>query len=266
MKSGVSVPNVGDPAALVAFARHVEQEGWDGYFLWDGFQHQAEAELATLDPWVLLGAVAAATDRMLLGTGVTPVCRRSPWKLAKEIITLDHLSDGRAMLGVGLGHPFEDEFAAFGDDSPLNVRASRTDEALGLLDLLLRGEPVDFDGAHYRVHAHLRPAARQSPRPPIWIAATAPHRKPLTRARRWDGVFCNWNPQTEEPLTPTEVADYTEGINGGLDIVTFRNPNYDPAEYEQVGVTWLLEIPWPEGDNWLDEFQASLPELPNVRR
>lgn len=264
MKFGVSVPNVDDPAALVAFARYVEENGWDGYFVWDGFQHDAKAELATGDPWVLLGAVATATERMLLGTGVTPVCRRAPWKLAKEIITLDHLSNGRAMLGVGLGHPFEDEFAAFGDDSALAERASRTDEALLLLDLFLRGAEVNHDGEHYRVHAHLRPAARQTPRPPIWIAATAPHAKPLARASRWDGVFCNWNPQTEKPLTPSEVAEYTAGIDSGLEVVTFWNRSHPAAEYEQAGVSWLLEIPWPEGDSWLEDFKASLPDLSNL--
>lgn len=74
------------------------------------------------------------------------------------------------------------------------------------------------------------------------------------------------DPQTEEPLTPSEVADYTAGMGAGLDVVTFRNPSHHAAEYVQAGVTWLLEIPWPEGDTWLDDFKATLPDLSHVRR
>jgi alkanesulfonate monooxygenase SsuD/methylene tetrahydromethanopterin reductase-like flavin-dependent oxidoreductase (luciferase family) len=263
MHRGVSVPNVDDPGALVDFAGELEAAGWDGYFLWDGHRHDADAGFATHDPWVLLGAVARATRRMRLGTGITPVPRRTPWKLAKEVVTLDHLSGGRAVLGVGLGAPDDVEFAAFGDHATRAERAARLDEALELVDLVLRGEPLDHDGVHYRAHAHLLPAAVQSPRPPIWVAATMPHQRPLERALRWDGVFCNWQPETEAPLTPAEVADYLGHVTGrdGFDVVTFRHPDHAPADYEAVGVDWLVEIPWPEGPTWLDEFRAQLADV-----
>src|SRR5947208_17025602 len=99
MKFGVSMPNAGDPAVLVDLAVEVERAGWDGYFLWDHVQMRPSLPL-THDPWVLLGAMAVRTERIRLGTMVTPVPRRRPWKLAKEIATVDHLSGGRMILGV----------------------------------------------------------------------------------------------------------------------------------------------------------------------
>lgn len=138
---------------------------------------------------VLLGAIAARTSRVRLGTLVTPVPRRRPWKVAKEVTTLDHLSGGRAVLGVGLGFPPDIEYGAFGEPTDVRVHGAKLDEALPIIDRLLRGDPVDHDGEHYQVHAHLNPPAVQRPRPPIWVAATLPHRRPLARARRWDGIF-----------------------------------------------------------------------------
>lgn len=263
MKLAVSLPNVGDPGALVEFAAAMEAVGIDAVLLWDGFQHQPDA-LDTIDPWTLLGAMAWATDRIRLGTGVTPISRRQPWKLGKELITLDHLSRGRAVLAVGLGAPDEQEFHAFGDRASLRERASRTDEGLEVLDQLLRGERVDHDGVHHRVHAHLRPPAHQSPRPPIWIAATAPHRRPLERAKRWDGVYLNVKIHDDEmPMTPGEVRDYLgEDLEReGFEVVTIRHPAHDVAEYETLGVDCLVEGWWPRGDGWLAAFRRHVERL-----
>ena len=263
MQIAVSLPNVGHPTALVDFAAAVDRAGAGAVLVWDGFQHETPA-LETLDPWVLLGAMAQVTDRARLGTGVTPISRRPPWKLAKEVITLDLLSGGRAVLAVGLGAPDEEEFHAFGDRGSLRDRARRTDEALPILDRMLRGEPVGHDGEHYEVHAELRPAAEQSPRPPVWTAATPPHRKPLARATRWDGVYCNVKIDTDElPMTPTEVTSYLGDLldRDGFDVATIRHPAHDPAEYEAIGVDWLVEGWWPRGDDWIARFQRHVERL-----
>ena len=100
---------------------------------------------------MLLTAAALATSRLRLGTLVTPVARRRPEQLARQVATLDTLSDGRVIFGAGLGGPIEDEFASFGDTTDPVVLAERLDEGLSLLSRYWSGETVDHDGTHYRV-------------------------------------------------------------------------------------------------------------------
>ena len=225
-------------------AVHVEAEGWDGFFVWDHVQIYAGAGFEVHDPWMLLAAVARATSRVRLGAMVSAPSRRRPWNLAKQIVTLDHLSGGRAVVGVGLGFPDEDEFAAFGEEVDLRVRAERTDEALSIIDRVLRGEAVDHDGAHFSMHAALLPAAVQSPRPPIWIAATPPHGRPLARAARWDGVYVNLRTDTYKALRPDELVDYAGELlaDPSKSVATNPHPDHAPEEYEAVGVSWLIEM------------------------
>jgi alkanesulfonate monooxygenase SsuD/methylene tetrahydromethanopterin reductase-like flavin-dependent oxidoreductase (luciferase family) len=141
----------------------------------------------------------------------------------------------------------------------MRERAARTDEALAIIDRVLRGQPVEHSGEHYEVHAHLRPASVQSPRPRIWIAATPPHRKPLERAARWDGVYCNVTLDELVPLRPEELRDYLGHLpdDPDRDVVTSPHPEHAAAEYEAVGVTWLVDSWWP-GPGWLEQFRAHL--------
>jgi alkanesulfonate monooxygenase SsuD/methylene tetrahydromethanopterin reductase-like flavin-dependent oxidoreductase (luciferase family) len=243
MRFGVSVPNVGDPNDLVELAVAVERAGWDGFFLWDHLQLDPDSRPDVCDPWVVLGAVAARTSRVRLGALVTPVARRRPWKLAKEITTLDHLSGGRVIVGVGLGVPVEAEYGAFGEPTGARERADRLDEALPLLDAFLRGERVDHDGTHYRVHAQLRPAARQRPRPPIWVAATLPHRRPVARAQRWDGIFPL--DAGAGAMTPAALAELVGSLRPalGYDVVGILTAEATAARLAEAGATWAIEGP-----------------------
>jgi alkanesulfonate monooxygenase SsuD/methylene tetrahydromethanopterin reductase-like flavin-dependent oxidoreductase (luciferase family) len=232
------MPNVGDPAQLVDLAVAAERHGWDGFFLWDHINAMPQMH----DPWVLLGAVAARTARVHVGTLVTPVPRRRPWKLAKEVVTLDHLTGGRAVLGVGLGVPVEQEYAAFGESPVVREHAERLDEALPLLDGFLRGERVDHDGVHYQVHAQLDPPAVQQPRPPIWAGITVSGGRPLARARGVDGIF---------PLaglrapTPDEIADLLRRLDppDGYDVVGVLSEVAGAAELRDAGATWAIDGP-----------------------
>ncbi len=257
----VLAPNMGNPTELVNFAVEVEQAGYDGFFIWDHINPLfAGEQLEAHDPWVLLTAIAGATEQVRLGTGVTPVSRRRPQKLAKEIVTLDHLSGGRVTLGVGLGEPSEHEFTPFGETADQRVRAAMTDEALGLLDQLLRGKPVDHVGDHYEIHADLAPAAVQNPRPPIWIAATPPYRKGLERAARWDGVICNLRVKGDYSLvTPAELRDWAGDLLGrpGFEVVTAPHPKHAAEEYEEIGVTTIIDAAWAT-PNWIEEFRQHL--------
>jgi alkanesulfonate monooxygenase SsuD/methylene tetrahydromethanopterin reductase-like flavin-dependent oxidoreductase (luciferase family) len=255
VRYAINCPDVGEPADLVDFAVAAEAHGWDGFFLWDHLHLERGMRLDVVDPWVVLGAIAQATSTIRLGTMVTPVPRRRPWKLAKEIVTLDRLSGGRVVIGAGLGFPAGDEFGAFDEETDDRVRAAKLDEGLAILEQCLRGGPVSFRGEHFTVDADLNPGALQRPRPPIWIAAIAPSRKPLARAARFDGVMPIG--ATGFPATPDELADYLVDLprRDGFDIVAPWHPDVtDPADYAAVGATWLVESTWPEGD-WLTELR-----------
>src|SRR6266496_6470093 len=105
MKRAIDVPPFGelaDPRVLAELAVAAEERGWDGFFVWDHVAYRAPVR-AVADPWVALSAVASATQRLRLGPMVTPLSRRRVQKLARETVTLDHLSRGRLTLGVGLG-------------------------------------------------------------------------------------------------------------------------------------------------------------------
>jgi alkanesulfonate monooxygenase SsuD/methylene tetrahydromethanopterin reductase-like flavin-dependent oxidoreductase (luciferase family) len=147
MKYGLYLPNFGaqhSARGLADLAREAEQAGWDGFFLWDHVIAGAEAGIPMVDPWVTLAAVAMNTQRIRIGTTVTPLARRRPWKLARETVTLDHLSGGRLILSVGLG--VGEEFGPFGEPCSDRDRAVRLDEGLEVLAGLWSGEPFHFTG------------------------------------------------------------------------------------------------------------------------
>ncbi|MFE7114403.1 LLM class flavin-dependent oxidoreductase [Streptomyces sp. NPDC057654] len=192
MRFSVNIPNFGDfadPRTVAKVATAAEQAGWDGLFVWDHVLHRYHGNRPFGDPWMLLTAAALATSRLKLGTLVTPVPRRRPQQLARQIATLDVLSGGRVTFGAGLGGPVEDEYESFGDTADLKVLAERLDEGLDLLQRFWSGEPVNHDGRHYQARdVTLLPATVQRPRPPVWIAGFWPSRPPMRRAARWDGA------------------------------------------------------------------------------
>ena len=128
MRFGVSVPPFTDAATVVGWADRAEEAGWDGVFVWDHVQW--DGRVAPLDPWVVLGAMAVRTERVVLGTMVTPLSRRRPHSVAKQLATLDHVSGGRAVLAVGLGEPPDRDFADLGEETDPRVRAAMLDESL----------------------------------------------------------------------------------------------------------------------------------------
>jgi alkanesulfonate monooxygenase SsuD/methylene tetrahydromethanopterin reductase-like flavin-dependent oxidoreductase (luciferase family) len=252
MKSAVSIPPFTDPATVVEMARDAEAAGWDGVFVWDHLRWSIDSPPEVHDPWVLLGAMAVVTERVRLGTLVTPLSRRRPWVVAKHLTTLDHLSGGRAVLGVGLGEPPDADFADFSDESDPRTRAAILDEGLDIVDKLLSSGHASHHGAHFDVEADVSPGPVQRPRPPIWVAGIVPNKRPLRRARAWDGVV----PIGEgELLTPEALAGYLDGdVPDGWDVVASRAPGVAPAEYADAGATWLVDSAWPVGE-WVGEFQ-----------
>src|SRR6202050_1595264 len=139
MRCAVDVPYSGDFADLrvvAALARRAEAAGWDGLFVWDHVTHRKELRRKIADPWVLLTAAALATERIRLGTMITPVARRRVAKLAREVTTIDRLTGGRMILGVGLGAPVRDEVGSFGETTDPEELGARLDAGLTSLNLL----------------------------------------------------------------------------------------------------------------------------------
>jgi alkanesulfonate monooxygenase SsuD/methylene tetrahydromethanopterin reductase-like flavin-dependent oxidoreductase (luciferase family) len=153
MRYGVYVQNFGeyaDPHNLIALACDAEQVGWDGFFIWDHLLLYRHSDIPFADAWIALPAIAARTERIRLGPVITPLARRRPWKVAREVVSLDHLSRGRVVFGVGLGAPPDAEFECFGEEPSDRVRAGKLDEALAVLDGLWRGETFSHDGNFFQ--------------------------------------------------------------------------------------------------------------------
>lgn len=217
-----------DPNGLAELAACAEARGWDGAFVWDHVRYRAPVR-AVADPWVALAAIAAATDRIRLGPLVTPVARRRVQKLARETVTLDRLSRGRLVLGVGLGSDRNGELAPFGEVADPRARARLLDDGLARLSSYWGGE--------------FEPTPVQSPRIPVWVAARWPNRRPLRRAAQWDGLFPIDLPG---PEALTELAAEVSALRAELgndhpfDLVVDLPVGSDPDPWEAAGATWIL--------------------------
>jgi alkanesulfonate monooxygenase SsuD/methylene tetrahydromethanopterin reductase-like flavin-dependent oxidoreductase (luciferase family) len=216
-----------EPALVAELAAKAESKGWDGFFVWDHVAY-AEPVKALADPWVTLAAVAMRTERVVIGPLVTPLPRRRPHQLARETVTLDRLSRGRLVLGVGLGSEVTGEFdpARFGEEGDPKARATLLDD--GLEKLL-----AYWDGG-------FEPRPVQRPRIPIWVAARWPNRRPLRRAARYDGLFPIDLPN---PDALAQMADELGAMREGdrpFDLVAEGHAGTDFAAWAEAGATWCL--------------------------
>jgi len=260
VRYAVNIPPFTAPATIVTMAQDAEAAGWDAVFLWDHLQWSTESRPDVHDPWVLLGAIAQVTERVRIGTLVTPLTRRRVHVVAKHLLTLDHLSGGRVTFGVGLGEPAVGDFGAFGDESDPKVRGTMLDESLLVLDQLLRGGHVDHEGPHVTARAWLRPGPVQLPRPPIWVAGVVPNQRPLRRARTWEGVVPIGR---GDLLTPHRLAEYLAGdAPAGWEVVAPWNPDFSVEEYAAAGATWLVSSTRPVDDDWVEEFRVRIRQGP----
>ncbi len=260
LKYGLYTPNYGTifgyARKLAELSKEVENAGWDGYFIWDHILVDRNFPYPIVDPWVALAAMAISTERIYIGTTITPLPRRRPWKLARETVAIDHLSKGRMILSVGLGEPPEVEYKAFGEESDLKVRAKKLEEGIDILIGLWSGKPFSYNGEYYDIdNVRFLPKPVQKPRIPIWGAGQWPKKGPFIRAaRKLDGIF----PLKENFRGKLTLDDLGEIINfikkhrkveTPFDVVfmgktTGKSPkstNERFKQYAEVGVTWWLE-------------------------
>ena len=254
MRSGLFIPPfdaLADPALVARLSAEAEEAGWHGVFVWDNLRF-VEPVVDVADPWIMLAAMASATERIRLGPMVTPLARRRPVKVAREAATLDQLSGGRLTLGVGLGSDhFASEYSMTGEELDDRRRAGMLDESLEILAAAWSGEPVHHRGEHYVVDGmRFLPRPVQRPGVPVWAAGYYGKRRPMRRAARHQGFFPLG---VEEPAQLAEIVGEVTALRreeGGdpadaYDVVVALPPGDDPAPYAAAGATWwLVEFPW----------------------
>jgi alkanesulfonate monooxygenase SsuD/methylene tetrahydromethanopterin reductase-like flavin-dependent oxidoreductase (luciferase family) len=281
MRYSINVPNFGEFAAPEVFAevaRRAEEAGWDALLVWDHIVEQKDLCREIADPWILLTAAALATSRIRLGTAITPVARRRPSKLAREVATLDRLTGGRMVLGAALGAPVADEYGSFGDTTDSRVLAERLDEGLHALDLLWSGKPVTYRGNQITIDdVVFLPTPVQSPRVPIWVGGFWPNKAPMRRAARWDGAIpCMAGFEAARTPGVSEVRElvlFLHGCraeNGSVDrpfdiVIGGMSPAEPAADHDLIGpladlgITW-----WDERMPWGDDLERTEPILRRI--
>ncbi|WP_323099629.1 LLM class flavin-dependent oxidoreductase [Intrasporangium sp. YIM S08009] len=268
---------------FVELARLGEERGWDAVLTWEA--------LFGTDAWVLLGATAVATERIRLGTLLTPASRYRPWDLATDVGTVDRLSGGRAFLSVGLGalHP---GWTAFEADEGRGVRARKLDECLEVYAGLSRGDDLTYEGEFYRTvpYDFPKPALTpQRPHPPVWVVgAPTPgggRQRSLERAARWQGLIPAVHPPDGEARTVEAFAAVVDPVRRlraelglpweGYDVVVEADSWGDfaslepaePAAWADAGATWWVESWWdvPAGPDGVAELRRRVDAGPPHR-
>ncbi|HEX6290969.1 MAG TPA: LLM class flavin-dependent oxidoreductase [Herpetosiphonaceae bacterium] len=257
MQYGFVIPG-GDPRTCAELAAEAEAAGWDGVFVPDGISIEG---FPMHDPWVVLAAMAMRTERVKIGPMLTAISRRRPWKLARETMSVDHLSNGRLILSVGLGALDDGGLTRVGEATDRTIRAQRMDEALEILVGLWSGQPFSYQGTHYQVQEMtFLPTPIQSPRIPIWVVGAWPRPKSMQRVLRWDGLLPTMiNPDGSfKAPTPTDIREMKAFIDERrtattpFDIIMEgETPGKDRARAQEIvgpfieaGITWWLESMW----------------------
>lgn len=265
MRSGLFLPlfdELSDPAVVARLAAEAEEAGWDGVFVWDHIAYRPPVR-AVADPWVTLSAIACATTSLRLGPMVTPLPRRRPVVLARQVASLDQLSQGRLVLGVGTGGDGARELSATGEQVDDRARGAMLDEGLVLLRAAWSGGQVDHRGEHYLVDGlTLLPTPVQRPGPPIWVAARYGNPRPLRRAAQHDGVFpIEIDSADQLAEVVADVTSWRGGLTAPYDVVIGLRPGIDPAPYAAVGATWWAASFSPY-DVTVDEVRGVLRDGP----
>jgi alkanesulfonate monooxygenase SsuD/methylene tetrahydromethanopterin reductase-like flavin-dependent oxidoreductase (luciferase family) len=247
MRYGVVLPG-GTAIEQLDQAVLAERAGWDGVFVWESAYG--------VDAWTLLASIAARTTRIRLGTMLTPLPWRRPWKVASQVATVDQLSGGRAILAVGIGAT-DTELPATGEVTDLRERAERLDEGIDLIRTLWEGRS-EYHGRHYHYQggrfdlaAAVRPAQEHIP---LWVVGLWPRPRSLRRVLRCDGIIPQYQlgGRSAGPDDARAVRAWLaeRGAGPGMDMVADgETPSADAAAatvaaWAEAGCTWWLETRW----------------------
>jgi hypothetical protein len=255
----------------IALARETEEHGWDGFFTWDAISMEGEWAMPVYDPFAVLAAAAAVTERITLGAMVFAIPRHRPWELAQRALTVDRLSGGRLVLPVGVGVTDDRGFTSVpGQATGLKERAAQLDETLAWLEQSWSSEDFEFHGEHLKTGPFRFPEQPVNGRIPVWPVgvwdAERPPAKNLRRTLRWDGIVPQLRGTADDLTTEhvTGLADWlkahrsngtdgTENSRGDrpFEIVLQGKLSSDPAEAAEqarvmadAGVTWWIDSWW----------------------
>jgi alkanesulfonate monooxygenase SsuD/methylene tetrahydromethanopterin reductase-like flavin-dependent oxidoreductase (luciferase family) len=240
LRCGVVLPG-GTASEQVELAVLAERAGWDGVFVWEAAYG--------VDAWSLLAAMAVTTSRVRLGTMLTPLPWRRPWKVASQVATVDQLSGGRAVLAIGVGAVTTD-LPITGEELDLRTRAAMMDEGIDLMRALWAGG-LSYQGTHYQYSVgrdDLASVGRPVQNPvPIWVVAVWPRPKSLRRAQRCEGVI----PAGAD--TPEQIRAMRQWLDRpDQDVLAEgETPADNPSAAAEIvrpwssaGCTWWMETRW----------------------
>jgi hypothetical protein len=276
MRYGFVLPG-GDARLAADLAAEAEAAGWEGVFYPDCIciGNPNSPMPPVHDPWVVLAAMAMRTERVILGPMVTPLSRRRPWKVARETMALDHLSNGRLVLPVGLGALDDSGFGKVGEATDRKMRAELLDESLAILAGLWSGQPFSFQGKHFHLEEMtFLPTPVQTPRIPVWVVGAWPRMKSMERVLRWDGILPNIINADGSfgEFTPASIQSIKHYVTerrpqdaGRFEIVVEgRIPANERAQIEaevqplaEAGATWWIESMW-SAPNGPEDVRARL--------
>ena len=266
LRYGAVLP-AGTAPEQVELAVLAERAGWDGVFVWEAAYGP--------DAWSMLAAMAALTSRVRLGTMLTPVPWRRPWKVASQVATLDQLSGGRAILAVGVG-ALETDLPETGEVTGLRDRADRMDEGIDLIRMLweggrsYHGKYYDYETGRLDLSAAAKPV---QDRIPIWIVGVWPAPRSMQRVLRCDGIIPQYAGSDSDPRPEDAAAVRAwlteQGKPGSFDLIADgETPGDKPAlagtlaaEWGAAGCTWWLESRWEARDTMGERIAAGPPRL-----
>jgi alkanesulfonate monooxygenase SsuD/methylene tetrahydromethanopterin reductase-like flavin-dependent oxidoreductase (luciferase family) len=262
IRCGAVLPG-GSATDQLELALLAEQAGWDGVFVWEAAYGP--------DAWSMLAAIAVRTSRVWLGTMLTPLPWRRPWKVASQVATLDQLSAGRAILAVGVG-AVDTDLPDTGEVTDLRGRAALLDEGIDLIRVLWQGGR-SFHGEHYRYETgRLDLSAAITPvqdRIPIWVVGVWPALKSMRRALRCDGLIPQYRTAEPGPQDAAAVRAWLtgQGRPAGFDVIADGETPADDAAaaaaataaWAGAGCTWWLETRWEARDQMRDRLAAGPP-------
>ncbi len=263
MKYGLYFPNYGEFFGYAEnykiLANLAEENGWDGLFIWDHILISKKNPPPMVDPWVALTVIATNSTKIKLGTTITPLARRRPWKVARETASIDHLSKGRLILSVGLGEPVRIEYGSFGEETNKKILGEKLDESLDILQGLWSGKFFEYEGKHYTIEKlKFLPRSYQQPRIKIWVGGQWPFRKPFIRGAKFDGMF-PLKKGFEDPLNDediTQIHDFIKEQRGSMDnydLVCLGNSSGKKSEKDMKMINYFID----KGFTWYLEYLDS---------